>query len=85
MQLIRYWFEFEGHGFGYGVKAIDRDDALKILRATAFEGELPPISREVENVDLSTLDADHVLPNAWAPTWRGIWFPGGFQRFVERS
>lgn len=31
----------------------------------------------IEDVDVSTLDPEHVLPNTGVPAARGIWFPLG--------
>jgi len=41
-------------------------------------GELPRIRLLIEDVDVSKLDAGHVLPNIDPPVWRGIWFPRGY-------
>jgi hypothetical protein len=82
--LTRFWFEFEGEIHPYGVTAYSRTDALEILRSEAFRSELPPIQREIADVDVSQLDPDHVLPNIWPPTWRGIWYPVGYQRNIAK-
>ena len=84
MALTRFWFEFRGVSRGYGVTAYSREDALEILRQDAFDGELPLIEREIEDVDVSTLDANHVLANMRPPSWRGIWYPLGHERFAGR-
>ena len=64
---------------GLGVTAVDLDDCLGIVRATVFNGAtLPPVVRVVEDVDVSTLSVDTVVPNMEPPIWRGIWFPRGF-------
>lgn len=82
--LKRYWIEFEGNaselpaGFAYGcgVTAFSYDDAIKILVDRVFkDGALPKVKSWIENVDVSTLDAGHVLPNMMPPNYRGIWFP----------
>jgi len=36
---------------------------------------MPEIKKVIENVDVSTLDAGHVLPNMSPPNIRGVWFP----------
>ena len=41
-------------------------------------GELPTIAVLIEDVDVSTLDAGHVLPNMSPPVRRGVWFPLGY-------
>jgi hypothetical protein len=87
MKLVRFWIEFAEpprrfasvHP-GFGVTAYDIEDALSLVREKALEGQpLPQIARCVENVDISTLDEGHVIPNMHAPVRRGIWFPMGFQ------
>jgi hypothetical protein len=85
--LTRYWFEFDGAAtdlppgvaLGCGVTAYDLDDAIALLREHVFDGEPPPITRVIENIDLSTLDEGHVLPNMEPHVWRGIWFPLGYR------
>ena len=80
MPLRRYWMEFAageaplGMAWGCGVTAFDVDDALQLV-ATAAGGKIPSPVRLVEDVDVSTLDAGHVLPNMLPPVWRGVWFP----------
>ncbi len=87
--MRRYWFEFEitdndlrqyatysGLGWGCGVTAVDYDDALRVLTESIFHADpMPKIRHYVEDVDISTLDKSHVLPNMGVPTWRGVWFP----------
>jgi hypothetical protein len=80
--LVRFWFEFERSStptilnIGCGVTAHDYDDALSLLRERVFMGrEIPTITRLVENVDTSTLDERHVLPNLGIASSRGVWFP----------
>lgn len=83
--LTRYWFEFDWGdqapmravgGLGCGVTAFDREDALHLLTQVAFANEaVPPIKSVVENVDISTLDQGHVIPNMGASSERGVWFP----------
>ncbi len=82
MALTRFWFEFgDGYADACGVTALSRDDALDILRREVFDGELPPLTKEIVDVNVGELDANHVLPNlVWPPTWRGIWYPSGHQR-----
>ncbi len=81
--LHRYWFEFEDVylsvvGLGCGVTAYSEEDARSLLAETVFRDvAFPPIRRVVEDVDVSTLDAGHVLPNMLEPTSRGVWFPAG--------
>jgi hypothetical protein len=94
--LTRYWFEFhlsvedehpEGALLGCGVTARDYDDALSLLRERVWQGrELPAVRRVVEDVDVSSLDSDHVLPNlVMPPVWRGVWFPKGYADWQEKQ
>lgn len=85
MTLRRFWIRFVAHPSlkiprpGCGVTAYNVEDALSILRATVFEGgTLPAVATIIEDVDISTLDQKHVIPNMEAPVWRGVWYPRGF-------
>jgi hypothetical protein len=84
--LKRYWFTFEKLGkpsplnLGCGVTAYHYDDAINLLGQRVFAGkDLPRIVGYSEDVDLSTLDQKHVLPNIGLATVRGIWFPQGYE------
>lgn len=84
LKLRRYWFEFSGPEssrwprIGCGVSAYTYEDALNLIRERVFVGaDVPEIARVVEDIDVSTLDANHVLPNMGLVTVRGIWFPLG--------
>ena len=48
---------------------------MSIVRHRLFEGEDFRVTDIIEDVDVSTLDANHVLP----PNLRGVWFPLGYQ------
>jgi hypothetical protein len=87
--LTRFWFEFDkssddlrnyvvssGLGWGCGVTARDYNDALVLLNEQLLHGApVPPILRVISDIDVSTLDAGHILPNMGVPTLRGVWFP----------
>lgn len=84
MRLRRFWFEFApgsdvpaGLRLGCGVTAFDLDDARRMIRERVFRGDAPPAVKIVEDVDVSSLDPGHVLPNMFAPNTRGVWFPLG--------
>jgi hypothetical protein len=83
--LTRYWFEFESADFqvwswGCGVTAYNYSDALSIMKERIFKTvEMPPIKKYTENIDINLLDQGHVIPNMYAPNFRGIWFPLGLQ------
>ena len=86
--LIRYWFEFQipsafgyppGIGHGCGVTAYSLEDAYNLLDERVFyEIKRPPFKKVVENVDIQTLDQNHVIPNMKLHFPRGIWFPLGY-------
>jgi hypothetical protein len=87
-RLTRYWLKFKGSlpdlppglVLGCGVTAFDYADAISIVQQKVFKGkELPEIKTKIENIDISTLDKGHVLPNMKDPTLRGVWFPGGYE------
>jgi len=83
--LTRYWFTVAGSPhvthfspLGYGVTAFGYEDAVDVLSRRIWTGDGPlPITSHVEGVDVSTLDAKHVLLNVGDVTRRGIWFPSG--------
>ena len=89
--LRRYWFAFNiapgevgiypsyaGLSYGCGVTAYTYDDAIHVLHEKLFkDAPTPPIESVTEDIDVSSLDAGHVLPNMGDPTHRGIWFPAG--------
>ncbi len=87
--LRRYWLEFwrpggrqlpTGLKQGCGVTAESYEDALRLVKKKIFVGQhMPLVDRIIVDVDVSTLDHEKVLPHMWAPIWRGIWFPLGFQ------
>lgn len=87
MKLHRFWIEFQddvepptGCRLGCGVTAFGREDALALVQEYVHEGApLPGISRIQEDVDISTLDQNHVIPNMGDMTRRGIWFPDAFR------
>jgi len=86
--IRRYWFEFSklkktslplGVSNGCGLSAYNYDDAIELLKEKVFENEeLPLIENVSEDVDVSTLDSGHVLPNMGNVTVRGVWFPLGY-------
>nr|WP_199078518.1 hypothetical protein [Pedobacter sp. ASV19] len=86
--MIRYWIKFSfenyasipyGTRIGCGVTAINYQDAISIVEEKLFRNNpMAPIEHLVENIDISTLDVNHVLPNMGLPNIRGIWFPLGY-------
>jgi len=89
--MRRFWFEFDfdpdDHNVpvrlrhGCGVTADDKEAASAVMRERLFDGgELPPIARFVEDVEIESLDGDYVQPNMGLPLIPGIWFPVGYNR-----
>lgn len=86
--MKRYWFEFDfentstipyGTLMGCGVTAWDYNDAIYLLSEKVFKAQIiPKIKHYKENVDISTLDINHVIPNMISPINRGVWFPIGY-------
>ena len=79
--LRRYWIEFApneavplGLAWGCGVTAQDLDDAVGLI-AEAIGAAPPDPVRVSADIDVSTLDPGHVLPNMYPPDERGVWFP----------
>ena len=86
--LTRYWIEFEpSEGdqtwgifstWGCGVTAFTFEEALGMLQEkTRSYGELPEIKQVTEDVDIRTLDQNHVVPNMGDVTIPGVWWPLG--------
>ena len=60
--------------------AYNYDDALALLSQSIFKGKtMLPVKEVIEDVDISTLDQGHVIPNMEAPVWRGVWYPMGYR------
>lgn len=80
--LHRYWLTFIPSSkpsilnIGCGITAYNIEDAKHIFRC-----DVVPVygAREIrdiiQDIDVSTLDENHVKPNMAAPTKRGVWFP----------
>lgn len=85
--MTRFWFTFKINNpegvvpafvRNYGVTAFEYDDAMDILRKQVFrDTRMPEIESVVPDVDVSTLDPNHVLPNLGIAAARGIWYPRG--------
>ena len=72
--LKRFWFRTES-GFGYGVTAYSREDAERLLAALGYPEGGRSIIELIEDVSLSSLDQNHVIPNSGPVVVRGVWFP----------
>ncbi len=86
--MHRFWFQFDfklddgsppGLLMGCGVSAYDYNDALSLLKTKVFKGEVPTPKSVEKDVDISTLDPNHILPNMGIPIKRGVWFPLGYE------
>ncbi|HZO87811.1 MAG TPA: hypothetical protein VFB38_05685 [Chthonomonadaceae bacterium] len=79
--LHRYWIKLKetqagSAHLGYGVTAYDYHDALRLLQDRVFrDSALPSMHEVVEDIDVSTLDPNHILPNIGVPARRGVWYP----------
>lgn len=69
--LRRFWFA-RPVGFGYGVTAFSAEDAERLLARAGLPRDWVGV---VADVDVSALDAGHVLPNVGGVTFRGVWYP----------
>lgn len=87
MDLHRYWFEFNssarlplGVAHGCGVTAHDYAGARELVSSKVFDQQdMPEPARVIVDVDVSTLDPAHVIPNMGNVLMRGIWFPLGYE------
>ena len=80
--LHRYWFTFNRSprhcvlNTGCGVTAVDEADARRMIEEQVYPlFGFQEIDRVVTDVDISTLDQGHVIPNMNMPLARGVWFP----------
>ena len=76
--LRRFWFPLPGH-LGVGVTAPTLAQARELAEQARAQTwpDAPPIDMVIEDVDIQTLDANHVVPNMEPPVWPGVWFPRG--------
>ena len=72
--LKRFWFR-TGDTLGYGVTAASQNEAEHLLQTLGYPRKDERVIEIVENIDLQTLDQNHVLPNAGPSVVRGVWFP----------
>jgi hypothetical protein len=85
--LKRYWFEFDSGDSNVarathwvGVTAWTLDDARALVSQHFYGGDqLPPITKVIEDVDVSTVDRNHVQRNMAPANLSGIWYPLGHQ------
>ena len=73
--LRRFWFPLS-EGFGIGVTAGSPNEARELaeeVRERYFENA--EIIGEIADVDVSSLDANHVVPNLGFVVAYGVWYP----------
>ena len=85
-KLEKYWFRFvqfsepTALNLGCGVSAHSLQDAINIMREYIFGDNGPPeIIEQIEQIELDSLEKNHVLPNIGNVAIRGVWFPQGYE------
>ena len=73
--LRRFWFQCASGECcaGFGVTAFTRSEAERIV--ADWLGRRPAIEAVVEDVDIRTLDQNHVVPNMGPCNLPGMWYP----------
>jgi hypothetical protein len=86
MELKKFWFKIKndrklppGIIMGCGITAFGIQDAKELLSKNVFNNEPFEIEDFKEDIDISTLDKNHVLTNMNSPHSRGVWFPMGYK------
>lgn len=84
MQLRRFWIiTFPEDPLGprnIGVTAFTIEEAKQIARNAILNMNLSWIkidaqTKFIEDIDIRSLDQDHVIPNIGVVSFQGIWFP----------
>jgi len=88
--MTRFWFEFNLENYdkppmgiivGCGITASTEDEVIDLMKRHVFKDKkIPPFMKVIKNIDISTLDKNHVIPNMKSPSEKGIWFPLGYSR-----
>ena len=80
LKLRYFWIKLADRPFefGYGITAWNEQDALALFQSDVLFGEPVPPHTMSSDISLAQIDQGHVVPNMVAPTWRGVWFPRGF-------
>jgi hypothetical protein len=80
--LHRYWLKCafsskpSSLNLGCGITAYNEADARRIFEETVVPVHGPrEILEIIEDIDISTLEANHVRLNMGVPVYRGVWFP----------
>ena len=83
--LRRFWFPVPGR-LGIGVTAPTLAEAREQAeRVHATWPGAAALGAAIEDVDVSTLDAGHVIPNMRPAVWPGVWFPWGIRSQRHRA
>ncbi len=73
--LTRYWFK-TGEVTGFGVTGFSLEDARQLLAEIKLPAHrLAEIKEIIENIDVSTLEANHIRNHMGPPNFRGVWYP----------
>ena len=73
--LRRFWFPLS-EGLGIGVTAGSSAEARELAEAVRVQHFAnAEITGEIADVDVSALDANHVLPNLGFVVAYGVWYP----------
>ena len=84
--LRRYWFVLNpSDRFGpknIGVTALTKKEAVALINDVFPRYGLEKVYSNIdgrtevfEDIDITLLDQNHVIPNMGVVTWKGIWFP----------
>ena len=74
-ELRRFWFSLS-RGFGIGVTAASPAEARELAEDVRLRFHPNArITGEIVDVDVSSLDANHVLPNVGFVVAYGVWYP----------
>jgi hypothetical protein len=75
MELRRFWFGLSV-GLGIGVTAATEVEAKAMAEAERGQSfQNATITSVISDVDVSTLDPKHILPNIGPSVVRGVWYP----------
>ena len=73
--LTRYCFRVRD-SLGYGVTAYSVEDATHLLKDAGLELDFDSDVIEIlHDVDIRSLDQQHVVVNMGPPSFHGVWYP----------
>jgi hypothetical protein len=83
MHLKRFWYPATNASImGVGVTAYSRSEAEVLAAHVATEMRYTLAPDPIEDVDVRTLDQNHVVVNMGVSSQRGVWFPLGFDHLT---